>query len=161
MNEWTVAVSLPPWTRFFIFSYIFLPLQLLFQLPRLFHHYYYFMDLFSMHSLSAFNLVLCDSGLQRGRGVCVGVWAETSHWHSMFLREEKWWSGVFAKSWCVGERSRGSVHMMCEIIETKKDREVDLWLVVRRCCSVDSISVCVCVCLNISVRECQAYILYV
>lgn len=67
---------------------IFLPLQPLFQLPRIF---YCFMELFSMHSLTAFTPVLCDSGLQRGRGVGVGVWAETSHWHfeSMILREKE------------------------------------------------------------------------
>ncbi len=43
----------------------------------------------------------------------------------------------------MGERSRGSVPIMCDTIETKKDREVDVWLAVRPCCSVDSIYVCV------------------
>lgn len=67
-------------------------------------------------------------------------------------RRKKRWSGVFAKSQRVGERSRGFVPIMCDTIETKKDSKVDVWLAVRPCCSVDSVYVCACV--LISQSEC-------
>lgn len=66
----------------------------------------------------------------RGAGACLWVCERkpaTDISKACFSEKKKRWSGVLAKSWCVGERSRGSVCVMCEIIETKKDREVDVW----------------------------------
>ncbi len=70
----------------------------------------------------------------------------------MLLREEKSVGQAFLQSHGVWARGRGFVPIMCDTIETKKDREVDVWLAVRPCCSVDSVYVCACV--LISQSEC-------
>jgi len=109
VNEWTVAMSLPPWTRFFICisSFPFSSSLLLFCSP--------------CQALPWCSVILG----YRGVGECVWV-CERANQPLTFRkhvshRRKKQWSGVFAKSWCVGERLKGYVRMMCEISETKKN----------------------------------------
>ncbi len=154
LSEWTVAISLASWTW-----------------PPVYIIFYFSLSSLPFSPCSGFlwtcsPCTLCQPlpealwfWVTEGPGVRVGVWTETSYWHfeSVLLREEKKrWSGVFAKSRRVGERSRVCAYNVW--YNQDQERQRGRCVVGGQAMLQRWQCLCVCVCLNISVRVCRVYI---